>query len=360
MMVWNLQQRMTAILASLPKLRVIGMRRSEDHHPWGWKRVMDAVGEDPRVLGRIPSGPLFGLSGPTRLFLAIVNAVASTADVKLRRLYTDAIEIDNIRPDLLTQETLEKACASLLYLEINSSKAWLNSRHQAEYISLHSTDSQPAYGEGLLRLLKATPQLREIGLQIFPDRKQSHLIPPTHGVPQSWRQSYPYICLEKIASSVSLQQLTRIKLEKLTSSPPTLLALLSPCSPILTSLKIRDVRLLSSDQDPGPWEPVFAFLSATCTRLAYLLLYNLKNELGGVSFVEDPPRPVQTGGSSSAELLLDDLFFEDDHIRLEAVGRDAVRERIAEVMESHWYHKPMFSYVMDDGLWHTDTSDEEW
>ena len=54
------------------------------------------------------------------------------------------------------------------------------------------------------------------------------------------------------------------------------------------------------------------------------------------------------------------LFTKYDHITLEVSGREDVHKRLDEVRERHWYHKPLFSYAMDEELWHTDTSDEEW
>lgn len=95
----RLETSLIAVFARLPSLMTVGMRRSEEYNPYGWSTLRDAVGEDPRVLGPIPSGPAYELSGSTHLFIAIVKAVASTA-VRLERLYTDAIEIDNIRDDV--------------------------------------------------------------------------------------------------------------------------------------------------------------------------------------------------------------------------------------------------------------------
>ncbi|KAK5125553.1 hypothetical protein LTR85_000664 [Meristemomyces frigidus] len=357
---------LTEAFAKLPNLEILGMRRSEDHDPWGWSRLRDAVGEDPRVLGPIPSGPMYMLSGPTRLFIAIVHAVAAT-DTKLRRLYTDAVEIDNIRPDLLPQETLDKACGSIWYLETNVTKGWLNRRKGADYITLTDTAE---YGSGLVRLLQATSNLKEIGLQIFPDRKQSHLVAPSYRNPDSWRQSYPYICLEKLTSSnVRLSHLTRIKLEKVTASPALLLAFLSPSQAHLSSLKIRDVRLLGDEAITRPWQPVFEFLRDSCPKLEYILLYHLLYQLGGVSFVENPPMPLPpsetdpTTGSPNpqyGEPAGGELFTKYEHLALRVEGREAVQKKLEEIVEQHWYHKPIFSYAMDEDLWHTDTSDEEW
>nr|POE56718.1 hypothetical protein CFP56_33690 [Quercus suber] len=353
----HLEQQLTSALRGFPKLEVIGMRRSEDHRPWGWKTLKQAVGQDPRLLGPIPCGPMWMLSGATKLFLAIVNATAAT-QLPLRRLYTDAIEIDHIRPELLPQATLDRACARLLYLELNCSKAWLNARHKGEdYIPLHDTAQ---YGHGLQRLLLAAPRLRELGLQIFPDRKQRYMVAPAAADPRSWRRSYPYLCLARLAAAPPFRHLTRLKLEKLTAAPALLLALLRPCAGVLRSLKLRDLRLLADDAPttaaadaPRPWAPIFAFLAdaAACPGLAYVLLYHLMYEAGGVSFAAHPvPAPA----------VPDELFASYDYIAFEARGDPrAVRDKVAGLVEAHWYHRAIFSYAMDEELWHTDTSDEE-
>ncbi|KAK3079706.1 hypothetical protein LTS18_004091 [Coniosporium uncinatum] len=381
----SLQEVLVRVLKTLPNLETLGMRRSEDHSPWGWSKLRDVVGEDPRVLGPIPNGEARELSRPTSLFIAIINALA-VSGTKLKRLYTDAIELDNIDPGFLTQEALVKACCSILYLETNITKGFLDKRRVLQdYILLSDPTS---YGKGLVRLLSACPNLLEIGLQIFPDRKQSHMVAPNYHDPQSWRHSYPYLCLENLVANVHLPHLTRVKLEKLTTSPATLLALLNPSSHCLRSLKLRDIRLLPSSsvvehenetltEDPHrPWQPIFTFLLNGTPHLTYLLLNHLMHSHGGVSFVPNPPTllpPSETDPTTGApnpaygELLAagggsSDHFFEKcSHIALEVQGdREEVREKVAELVEGHWYCRPMFSQAMDDGLWHTDTSDEEW
>ncbi|KAK3074182.1 hypothetical protein LTR53_003580 [Teratosphaeriaceae sp. CCFEE 6253] len=269
----ELESVLKPIFAALPNLKIIGMRRSENHAPWGWRQLHESVGEDPRVLGLIPSGPMYWLSEPTRLFLAIVNAVAATPSMKLRRFYTDVIEVDNIRPELLTQETLDKACAGIWYLELNIAKAWLRRREEAEHIMLSNPEH---FGSGLIRLLKATAELKEIGFQIFSERRQ-----PGRSAPPM-RDSYPYLCFRNLVKSVQLPHVTRIKLEEIVTTPDTLCAFLTPSASHLTSLKIRYLRLLSDpEKDPKPWRPVFAFLLASCPALEHLYLYRLLWEEGG-------------------------------------------------------------------------------
>lgn len=363
----KLQTLLRNAFAGLPNLEVIGMRRSEDHRPLGWRKLMNSVGEDPRVLGNIPTGPAVALSSPTRLFMAIINAIAET-NVSLKRLYTDAIEIDNIKPELLPQEVLDRTCRSILYLEVNATRGWLTSNTKRDYISL----SDPSdFGDGMVRLLRASPNLKEIGLQIFPDRKQSHILAPSHRNPESWRESYPYLCLQKIVQKVHLQHLVRVKIEKVTTSCSFLEAFLSPSRTSLTSLKLRDVRLLAdtNDENARPWEGFFTFLRDDVPYLSYFLLHHLLYGAGGVSFVPGPPLPLppsETDPTTGApnpqygEPAGGELFTMYEHIALEVEGRAEVKEKVEEIVERHWYQKPMFSYHMDDALWHTDTSDEEW
>lgn len=181
----RLENELTTALRTLPNLKAIGMRRSEDHNPWGWSRLRDATGHDPRDLGPIPTGPMRDLSGPTHLFIAIIRSLAASG-VKLQRLYTDAVEIDNILPRTLPDKVLSGACDSILYIELNATKGWLEPVRVPASRAQHRCLDDPAlYGHGLSRLLNAVPHLREIGLQIFPDRKQSHLIAPYPRQPES-------------------------------------------------------------------------------------------------------------------------------------------------------------------------------
>lgn len=87
-----LQSKLQSCLGQFPNLKILGMRRSEDHSPWGWRRLTDMIGEDPRVLGPIPTDTPNGLSSPTKLFNNIVSVVAATG-IRLQRLYTDAVEV---------------------------------------------------------------------------------------------------------------------------------------------------------------------------------------------------------------------------------------------------------------------------
>jgi len=353
----KLQGVLGKAFGKLLNLKIIGMRRSEEHSPWGWRTLKIAVGQDPRVLGPIPTGPMYMLSGPTRLFVALVNAVAETG-VVLRRFYTDAIEIDNVRPDLLPQETLDKACRSIWYLETNVVKGWLNKRNNADYI----TPSHADWGEGngLLRLLRASTNLKEIGLQIFPDRKR-----PGFRGPENWREAYPYLCFDSITSSVQLRGLLRMKLEKIVATPEMLLSFLHPSAGRLTSLKIRDVRLIGDNDASRPWQPIFEHLRDECRQLEYLLLHHLLYQHGGVSFVldvqDDEPTLVQESDESGAPQDGFVQHFTDyEHITLQVSGKEVVRARLEEVVERHWYQKPLFTYEMDEEVWHTDTSEEEW
>lgn len=386
----RLEIEMTTALRTLPNLKAIGMRRSEDHSPWGWRQLRDATGHDPRDLGPIPTGPMRNLSGPTHLFVALIRALA-TSEVKLQRLYTDAVEIDNILPRTLPDDALAKACNSILYIELNATKGWLaQTRIPATRAKHRSLDNPALYGEGLTRLLNATPHLREVGLQIFPDRKQSHLIPPLPRQPESWRQSYQYLTLQHLASHASFDHLRRVKLEKFTTCSSHLITILAPSAPNLSSLKLRDIRLLPNSGKPSPnpqhqgeqdrpWQPFFAFLSS-CHNLTYLLLNHLTHPTGSIRFVADlPPLPPPDPSVPRLSTVANAGDFTDyDNITVEAgrpnwesgkgllrqvelkEAREEVQRRLRGLAEGHWYGRNIFSYAMDEGIWHTDTSDEEW
>ncbi|KAK4961312.1 hypothetical protein LTR10_001802 [Elasticomyces elasticus] len=355
----ELQQTLTVIFATLPNLKIIGMRRSEDHAPWGWKALKSAVGQDPRELGPPPSGPSSSLSAPTKLFLALVNAVAAT-DLKLRRFYTDAIEIDNVRPEFLTQNTLNKTCASIWYLELNVSRAWLMQRSSAKTYSQVTDEGN--YGEGLVKLLNATMELREIGLQIFPSLQQGYKPElRARGKLETWRKTMSYLCMRNVVLNVKMEDLTRVKLEKLVTSPDMLVRFLQSSARSLTSLKLRDVRLLSDDDNPKPWRTLFAFLLDSCPELNFLLFYHLLHDGGGVYFVKGVPQSQPVDPGTLGRLALDNGAFRPyEHIALQVSGVEEVRGKLEEVVEGHWYDQAGYSYELDEGEWHTDTSDEEW
>ena len=52
--------------------------------------------------------------------------------------------------------------------------------------------------------------------------------------------------------------------------------------------------------------------------------------------------------------------MEYEHISLEAEGREEVTSKLELVRDRHWYLGHVYSYAMDEEIWHTDTSDEEW
>ncbi|KAK0346869.1 hypothetical protein LTR59_005989 [Friedmanniomyces endolithicus] len=293
--------------------------------------------------------------------LQLLSLSDPAANSQLRRFYIDAIELDNIHPASLAQETLDKACGAIWYLEINITKAWLYKHQKNEFVP-----EREDCGSGLVKLLKATTQLKEIALQIFSDRQ------PTNAQRDRdfWRNSYPYICLQRAVESVHLPHLTRVKLEKVVTSPATLLALLSPCAGCLTSLKLRDVRLLSDEEHPQPWRSVFAFLLASCPKLDYLLFSRLLWEHGVVTFLG--PSDVQSvrsrapdtrslseivSASSSGEAF----FLDDELLELNISGREAVARTLEELVERHCYHTWLSEIgSIDEMGWHTDTTDEDW
>lgn len=387
-----LESRLKATLPLLPNLKIIGMRRSEDHSPWGFRKLQSVVGDDPRVLGPIPRRPMPCLSDPTKLFKTLISAVASSG-TRLQRLYTDAIEIDNMVASWLPRDTLQKALASLLYLEINVSKAVVPMTSSPHYRVLRDGSK---YGDGLLKALHAAaPALLELGLQVFPELRKTHASFAAYGS-DSWKlQSNQYLTFKKVVDNVRLEHLTRLKLEKIVAGSGSVTAFLTPSKDSLTSLKMRDIRLLDAEDGDRPWERIFDFLLTSVPNLDYFLFYQLLYTRGGVSFVERPPRPssaillnantgdAENGDATSPQELVSaqdaghlayvygDLhspearggggtFREYEHITLEASGRDDVVRKLEKVRTEHWYCGNLYSYAMDEAEWHTDTSDEEW
>jgi hypothetical protein len=197
---------------------------------------------------------------------------------------------------------------------------------------------------------------------------------------EGWLQSYPYLTLIHLAAGMQLQNLRRIKLEKFTTTATTLTSLLRPSSHHLTSIKLRDIRLLDDPDTAAerPWQPVFSFLATSCPKLSYLLLYHLSHSTGTIRFVQNLPPP--DANEIAAESMPDTVNFTNyENISVEAGAphsdpdtegperratilraREVVGERVRALVEGHWYGKNTFSYEMDEMVWHTDTSDEEW
>lgn len=349
-----LQHRLETILDQLSNVKILGMRRSEDHRPWGWSKLKNVIGEDPRVIGPIYSQPNTSLSDSTKLFVAFMSAV-STTETRLQRLYTDAVEVDNIPIQWLRESTLRKALQSILYLEINVSKAWVPMISSPNYRVLREENK---YGDGLLKVFQAAaPSLLELGLQIFPElpRNQGSSGGPPYGL-EYWRQrSYQYLTFAKVVENVRFERLERLKLEKIVTTPALLEGFLSASKDSLTSLKMRDIRLISGEDVQRPWDHVFAFLQTSVPKLSYVLFHRLLYTHGGIAFVEKPdvraPQATDSRGGS---------FREYEHITLEATCRESVVTKLEEVKERHWYCGHVYSYAMDDDVWHTDTSMEDW
>jgi hypothetical protein len=363
--------------ATLPNLKTVGMRRSEQHSPWGWSRLNHNVGKDPRELGDL-SNVASVIPGPTVLYTALMHTLAASGS-QIQRLYTDAIQIDDISIRSLPPMVIQEACRFLLYLEINLTKGHTGTlafSEEHDHDPDAATPEQP-HGAGLARLLSACPKLRELGLMIFPDRHESHFVAPDGG----WNKTYTFSVLKHLTENVQLINLRRIKLEEFTTLPSTLVSLLAPSAPHLTSIKLRDIRLIEEpDDDDRPWQPIFAFLATSCPKLSYLLLYHLYHGSGGIRFVQNLPQhpPLQPEDDQTVVSSTDN-FTDYENIAVE-VGtphsdpdsesserratifraRETVGDRVRALVNGHWYGRNLFTYEMDESLWHTDTSDEEW
>lgn len=360
-----LANRLTTAFFSFPNLMAVGMRRSTSYNPWGWSQLRDAVGRDPRELGEIPSASSNELSGPTLLYTALIQALG-VSGATIRRFYTDVIELDDVPLHKISPDVLSRACKSFLYLEINTA------RYLGDQPEIESSTPSLYYGKGLVKLLEACPGLRELGLMIFPQHNGHH-----YSVMTTTRLS--------VFARLSLSNLRRVKLENLITKSKNLIGILQLSASNLTSIKLRNIRLIDDESGGSssivsadtsterPWAPIFSFLATSCTKLSYLLLYHVSTTTGAVRFVQNLPPPPEQDPESAG-------FFTDyKNITVEAgiphndpdaegagkhaailKAREAVGRRTRELVEGHWYGRFLFSYEMDEMVWHTDTSDEEW
>lgn len=361
-----LADRLGKAFASMPNLKTVGMRRSTDHKPWGWSRVQDAVGRDPRVLGQLPFSSTLDPSGPTLLYIALFQSLAASGSY-VRRFYTDVIELDEIESGALPSDVIRKACKSLLYLEVNATKSRANALDHGHLgIAPASPEMLSVYSSGLTQLLAACPTLRELGLMIFRQKANDF--------------EYSLRAFSRLAAQVQLQNLRRIKLEKIVTRSSDLIAILQPSSSNLTSLKLRDIRLFPAPDDDPPtehwppklWKPVFAFLATSCPKLSYFFLHKVITAVEMVRFVEQLPPSSQGANGSRGFVDYENITVEvglphndpdtEGREKRAAImrARDAVSQRMQSLVEGHWYGSHLHSYDMDEGIWYTDTSDEEW
>ncbi|KAK4501337.1 hypothetical protein PRZ48_007145 [Zasmidium cellare] len=348
-----LERHLTNAFGKLPNLTTIGMRRSENHSPYGWSALQKATGLDPRELGPLLPEVSCHLSPSSTLFIAFISAMAQSG-AQIRRFYTDVIELDNINPGHLPPAKLQAACSSMLYLELNIIRGQLEPSKNTTNLAprLLDDNSQGQFGQNLVALLDSMPNLKELSLQTPRARSLGHASIDGYDL----ETSYPYLAFHRLATETRLPHLTRIKLEKITTTFPTFQKFLAPSAANLTSLKLRDVSLGSTSSSPRPWYDLFTHLLQNSPRLGYILFYHLMHDSGGVSFVEAEPE-----ARSAEEYVVGQAVFEKySHITLEVEGREAVRAKLEDVREGHWFHRPLFSYAMDEEVWHTDTSDEEW
>ena len=296
------------------------------------------------------------------------------------------IEIDNIKPEHLTQTTLTKACASIWYLEVNVTEGWLIENPNLDYTWRRAGSTE--CGHGLVRLLKATSNLKELGLQ-FVDYRPSNPSANPEDPRRTSRKGYGDFCFKNVTENVQLNHLTKLKLEGLSTHTAHLLSLLTQCQSSLRSIKLSDVYLVG-DADEGsehwPWTSIFKALCEDCQDLEYLLLYHLGGFHAGVGLLEDPFRPSAPRQTNDAHMNPSFIVYVQgyEHAPVQARGKAAVYTKLQSIIEQYWYYSKDNAYTrMDDELWyvetlsklptglpadwcvyndfrHTDTSDEGW
>lgn len=371
--------RLTPILCEafrrFTNLQTVGMRRSEDHAAYGWSHLAQKIGHDPRLIGQSFNHMHGTMSRPGLLYIAMIQALAQ-ADRRVQRLYTDAIELDHIEPNVMPPEVVRAACADLKYLEINTFFRFpVVASSEDARAPRQSRDEQEASeqlwapgftGGGLLQVLKATPRLQEVALQILPTVDASHL---PSGVPagtlrslHALRLTHAHLVFADIVKGVQLSNLQRVKLERFTATGLELWSFLKSSADRLISLKLREVGLTRSDDDVRPWQAFFETLSARCPKLSTILFHDLlrKDGLSIQSVVLfEPPKSIPEPTDEEAGSQLD-YIPGMHHALVKAAGIDQVATTLASISKGHWYHRLSLRIAELDDDWHTDTSDEDW
>lgn len=359
----SFSESLLEIFRNLPNLKVIGMRRSVDHYAWGCNRLKRLTGlGDPRVLGPIPSKPLNSLSGPTYLFRAITHALGSLEDSRIERLYTDAIELDNLSPNDMTQKILTNGNSKITQLELNvclakignleASGAILRPRPELDF---RHTPNLEHLGENVVKVLSSMPRLDSLSLSFL-----------TSG----WGGMYNRPVLDRIVIAKAVNALVRLKLDRLANlEPRILMSFLKTSSATLVNIKLRNVELQQSGGGQvSPWRPVLALLRHQLPRLDYVYLFWLRiinydrEECGYVAFQEPRPTTSTTAeaGEEAVEASATQYTSAESHLfMLECRGRAEVVRKLEHFIEGHGYEERLTGEVNDDDRWDTDTSDDE-
>lgn len=171
-----------------------------------------------------------------------------------------------------------------------------------------------------------------------------------------------------------------MKLEQLWTTANIITSILTPSCSNLISLKLRHIHLLSESQEGkqdsnesehySAWQQIFHLLANECSDLEYVLLHWLSLDGTTVRFQHESTS-VTIGLTGFNELPDYDnfnvplvgrepYFVDYDNLTVEVFGRVAVHERMLELVHGHYHGTKLMTYAMDEDVWHTDTSEEEW
>lgn len=169
----TLSLRLEKIFQAFPNLKTVGMRRGTEHKPWGWAKLQYAAGQDPRRLGAFAKQYPHMILEPSLLFMAILRSLAKGRN-KVKRLYTDTI-IEKAIVGGLSIDDIRASCRPIQYIELN-----MVGNLPEFFTSSRARELDPPELPGaLLRdMLQRMPDLTELGLTLFHDSTQRHMVPP--------------------------------------------------------------------------------------------------------------------------------------------------------------------------------------
>ncbi|GAB7362157.1 hypothetical protein MBLNU230_g2183t1 [Neophaeotheca triangularis] len=338
-----------SLFRNLPNMKVVGMRRSTDHYPWGCNRLKRTTGlGDPRVIGHPWSGFREDLlSEATELFKAIEHALASLETHRLERLYTDTIELDGILPEDLNNAVLAKANVKLTQLELN--------------LTIHCSDAltEVHRGKSVARLLQSMPDLQSFSLAFLTSNME-----------------YTCAVLNHIVLANAAETLLRLKLDSLEVDAASLTSFLEASSATLTHIKLGHIELRheapNSSGESRVWDPVFTLLRDRFLCLEYLLCLDLTYRsnnshgvrMGSIEFQKTRGTSQRPDGAIDGEggVLAQHSDTVRDEFALECRSRGEVTEDLACLEFALKYADEQgkeAALMNNDHLWYTDTSDEQ-
>jgi hypothetical protein len=188
----NLTEHLSLALKRFPRVRVEGKRRGPRYRPCGVASLQNAIGLDPCVVGKYPIRREVAkfVSTPTCFFAHLMLAMSEHRN-QVKWLYTDGTQIDQIDMEKLLSVPSRSTLGHLRALDLNIVEPRETTSDRDLYGTMHNPRSPPksctlfehsvavmpvvnelgGLGEGIVQVLGAAPQIEELTLTMWPDKR---------------------------------------------------------------------------------------------------------------------------------------------------------------------------------------------